>query len=183
MKIYTKSGDTGQTGLLGGDRTEKTSTRIEAIGAIDELNAYAGICCQHLSDQSDLAKVERIQNQLFDIGSELACPEGGKFQLESVFQRDIEELENEIDDMESELPALKEFILPGGTSAAAHLHYFRTVCRRAERQLLLLHAINPIRSEPIIYMNRLSDWIFCFSRLQNHRSGVVERKWTKREKE
>jgi cob(I)alamin adenosyltransferase len=181
MKIYTKTGDEGLTGLLGGDRIAKNSERIEAIGSIDELNAYVGVCCTVINDPTSLEWLERIQNSLFDLGSELACPPDGKFKLESVTSEDIERLEQEIDAMESELPPLKEFILPGGSVASAHLHYLRTICRRAERGLFRLHDVNPVRSEPIIYVNRLSDWIFCFSRLQNHRSGVMEHKWTKRE--
>ena len=181
MKIYTRTGDKGLTGLLGGDRISKDSERIESIGTIDELNAYVGVCCTMIEDRTHLHRLERIQNSLFDLGSELACPPGGKFNFVSVTQEDIETLEQEIDEMDSELPSLKEFILPGGSIASAHLHYLRTICRRAERGLFRLHSINSLRSEPIIYVNRLSDWIFCFSRLQNHRSGVAERKWTKRE--
>ena len=181
MKIYTRTGDEGLTGLLGGDRIAKDSERIEAIGAIDELNAYLGVCCTTIDNPAYLEKLERIQNSLFDLGSELACPPGGKFNLTSVTVADIERLEKEIDEMDSELLPLKEFILPGGSVASAHLHYLRAVCRRAERGLFRLQGVNPVRREPIIYINRLSDWIFCFSRLLNHQSGVAERKWTKRE--
>ena len=181
MKIYTKTGDQGQTGLLGGDRVDKTSERIEAIGSIDELNAYFGICCTLLEDNSLKNKIERIQNRLFDLGSELACPPGGKFNLTSIVDEDIAVLELELDEMEAELPPLKEFILPGGSVLSAHFHYLRTVCRRTERSLLELHRINSQRSELIIYVNRLSDWIFCISRLLNHRNGVEEQRWTKRE--
>jgi cob(I)alamin adenosyltransferase len=179
MKIYTKTGDEGQTGLLGGDRVPKDSQRIHAIGEIDELNAYAGICCTFIEAEVLKSRLIRVQNHLFDIGSELACPPGGKFDLTSVSTSDIEQLERELDEMEAELPPLKQFILPGGTGASAHLHFLRTICRRAERVLLTLHTANPVRSELIIYVNRLSDWIFCFSRLLNHRSGVEEQKWSK----
>jgi cob(I)alamin adenosyltransferase len=179
MKIYTKTGDQGQTGLLGGDRVEKNSLRIHAIGEIDELNSYAGVCCLTIEDLELRSRLIRVQNHLFDIGSELACPPDGKFDLTSVTNADIELLEQELDEMEAELPPLKQFILPGGCPAAAHMHYLRSICRRAERQLLALHSINSVRSELIIYVNRLSDWIFCFSRLLNHRSGVEEQKWSK----
>ena len=178
MKIYTKTGDEGQTGLLGGDRIAKDSARIHAIGEIDELNAYIGVCLLHTNPE-ETTKLIRIQNHLFEIGSELACPPGGKFDITSVTTAEIEQLEVEIDDMTEELPELKHFILPGGSPFAAHLHYLRALCRRAERSLLGLHTINPVRSELIIYMNRLSDWIFCFSRLSNHRNGIAEQKWTK----
>ncbi len=179
MKIYTKTGDQGETGLLGGDRTPKDSLRIHVIGEIDELNAYVAVCLTVIECQEDCEKLIRIQNQLFDVGSELACPPGGKFELTSVTPQDIEILEQELDGMESELPSLQHFILPGGSVAAVHLHYLRAICRRAERSLLALHRINPLRSELIMYVNRLSDWIFCFSRLLNHRKGIEEQKWSK----
>jgi cob(I)alamin adenosyltransferase len=179
MKIYTKTGDEGLTGLLGGDRTPKNSPRIHAIGDVDELNAYFGVCIAEISDEEICSKLKRIQNHLFDIGSELACPPNGKFELTSVTSGDIHELEIEIDSMDATLPPLKEFILPGGCSGSAHLHYLRTVCRRVERGLLAFQTTNPLRSELIIYVNRLSDWIFCLSRFLNVRSGVVEQKWSK----
>ncbi len=180
MKIYTKTGDRGETGLLGGDRIAKDSLRIECIGVIDELNAYAGICITSLEDVEIRERLIRIQNHLFDIGAELACPPGGKFDLTSVISDDIAQLESEIDTMDQELPALKSFILPGGCPGAANLHYLRAICRRAERQLLALHRINSVRNELIMYVNRLSDWIFCSSRLANLRAGVDEQKWSKR---
>ncbi|MBS1725871.1 MAG: cob(I)yrinic acid a,c-diamide adenosyltransferase [Armatimonadetes bacterium] len=178
MKIYTKTGDEGQTGLLGGDRISKDSARMDAIGTIDELNALFGISVGLVEDEALRSRLVRVQNQLFDLGSELACPTGGKFDLRSVDEGDIALLESEIDAMEGELPPLKSFILPGGTPAASHMHFVRTVCRRAERVLLAHHRVNPVRKEIIMYMNRLSDWIFSFSRLLNHRSGVEEQKWT-----
>ena len=179
MKLYTKTGDEGFTGLLGGDRTPKNSPRIHAIGDVDELNAYVGVCIAEINDDEICSKLIRVQNHLFDIGSELACPPNGKFELTSVTTLDIQQLENEIDLMDAELPSLKEFILPGGSVGSAHLHYLRTVCRRVERGLLAFQTTNLLRSELIIYVNRLSDWIFCLSRLLNVRSGVVEQKWSK----
>lgn len=179
MKIYTKAGDAGDTGLLGGDRIPKDSARIEAIGAFDELNAYVGICILHADDSDTKGKLTRLQNQIFEIGSELACPPGGKFDLSSVTAEDILELEREIDAMDADLPELKVFILPGGAPLGAHLHFLRTLCRRTERTLLALHHINPVRNELIMYVNRLSDWIFCLSRLVNLRSGVEEHRWSK----
>lgn len=179
MKIYTKTGDSGQTGLLGGDRIEKDSARIESIGAIDELNAYIGVCIATCPLPEIAAQLTRVQNQLFDLGSELACPPGGKFELVSITTTQIELLESEIDSMDQELPPLKNFILPGGSEFAAHLHFARTLCRRAERQLLALHRINSLRSELIIYVNRLSDWMFCLARLANLRLGTAEQLWSK----
>ncbi len=183
MKIYTKTGDQGQTGLLGGDRVSKDSLRIHAIGEIDELNAYVGVCCLVVEDDTLKSMLIRVQNHLFDIGSELACPPNGKFDFTSVSASQISQLERELDEMEAELPPLKQFILPGGSVPSAHLHLLRTICRRAERAILALHSINPVRSELIIYVNRLSDWIFCISRLVNHRLGVEEQKWSKETKQ
>lgn len=179
MKIYTKTGDEGQTGLLGGDRIAKNSSRIQSIGDVDELNAYVGVCLTSIQDPLIRAKLQRIQNHLFDIGSELACPPDGKFDLISVSAADSDTLEAEIDEMDKELPPLKQFILPGGSPESSHLHYLRAVCRRVERGLLAFQTTNPLRSELIIYVNRLSDWIFCLSRLLNVRSGVEEQKWSK----
>ena len=167
--------------MLGGDRIGKDSVRIEAIGSIDELNAYLGVCLTVCDNPEWSLMLTRIQNQLFDLGSELACPPDGKFAIASISSADIEELERELDEMESELPALKEFILPGGAPLAAHIHFLRTLCRRAERSVFRLNGINPVRSEPIMYLNRLSDWLFCFSRLVNVRANVEEQKWKKRE--
>jgi cob(I)alamin adenosyltransferase len=179
VKIYTKTGDKGDTGLLGGDRVSKNSPRIHAIGSMDEVNAYVGIAL--LSDLPALVtqRLGSLQHTLFDLGSELACPPDGKFELISVKAEHIESIEQEIDQMTDELPPLKNFILPGGTIGAAHLHYLRAIVRRLERDLLRLNEEEPLRNEMLIFVNRLSDWLFCSARYVNHKLGVSDVAWKK----
>lgn len=179
MKIYTKAGDTGETGLLGGDRVAKNSLRITAIGEVDELNAAMGLVASQITNIEAKARIEWIQNRLFDLGSELACPPGGKFQLESVRDSHIERLENEIDEYTERLPMLKNFILPGGTVGAAQTHLARSVCRRTERAATTLNESEPLRSELLQFLNRLSDWLFCFSRILNLEAGIEDVIWQK----
>lgn len=179
MRIYTKTGDKGETGLVGGDRIPKNSERIEAIGAVDELNAYLGVCLTKCTDPEIRDRLIRVQCHLFDVGAELACPPEGKYQLTSIGDVDILQLELEIDTMDGELEPLKNFILPGGSPLAADLHFGRTLCRRAERRILGLHRLNSVRNELIMYVNRLSDWMFCLARLANARVGVAEQPWSK----
>lgn len=179
MKIYTKTGDGGETGLLGGDRIGKDSLRIEVIGGFDELNAYVGVTLLSQLPVEVSHRLSTLQSQIFDMGSELACPPGGKFQLDSITTADIEQLEAEIDQFTTELPELKNFILPGGTPGAAHLHFLRAICRRLERNLLRLSKEEPIRSELIQFLNRLSDWTFCAARLVNFRESVADVPWSK----
>lgn len=179
MKIYTKAGDTGETGLLGGDRIAKNSLRIHAIGEVDELNASLGIVASLLTLKEHRDRIEWIQNRLFDLGSELACPPEGKFKLESVTGLHIQKLEVEIDTFTDQLPPLKNFILPGGTPAAAQAHLSRSVCRRAERSVTELNQTEPMRGEPLQFLNRLSDWLFCFSRILNQEAGIDDVLWQK----
>ncbi len=180
MKIYTRTGDAGTTGLLGGDRIRKDSPRIAAIGDVDELNAALGVARQHSGSEfeGDLA---RIQHWLFDLGSELACPEGGKFNLETIQPGHVAYLERSIDAQTEALPPLKAFILPGGSPLAAHLHLARCVCRRAERSLLELAEIEPVREPTRQFLNRLSDWLFVAARTANASSGVSDIEWQKSE--
>lgn len=182
MKIYTKTGDAGETGLLGGDRVSKASLRMEVIGTLDELNAWFGVCLLSPGPESVLATLTWLQSLLFDLGAELACPPDGKFELTSVFTGDIERLEQEIDQMTEKLPELKNFILPGGTPLATHLHVTRAVSRRLERSLVALSAQTFVRNEPLQFINRLSDWIFCSCRFVNFESAVADIPWSKREK-
>jgi cob(I)alamin adenosyltransferase len=176
MKIYTKTGDAGTTGLFGGDRVAKTSWRIESIGTVDELNSFLGLAGQ--SGEPDLAaSIVEIQSRLFDVGAELATTPEGKFSIESVRKEDIEALEAMIDQWDEILPPLKNFILPGGTEASARLHVARSVCRRCERSLWRLAAEVEIRQEIMMYLNRLSDWLFAAARLSNHRAGVADQPW------
>jgi cob(I)alamin adenosyltransferase len=139
MRIYTRTGDTGETGLIGGQRVPKDDPRVEAYGTVDELNAVLGVARGYLRDQHELdALLERIQNELFDIGAELASPPERAAQFQTIEERHIRAMEEAIDRFEEELPPLRQFILPGGTQAAAYLHLARTVCRRAERQVVRL---------------------------------------------
>jgi len=179
MKIYTKTGDDGSTGLFGNERLPKHHVRIHAIGELDELNATIGLS---ISNSESLGVIRdqlvQSQNRLFDIGAEIACdPEGG-FQMESVTQEDILALERAMDFMDSELPALANFILPGGSEFAARLHMARTVCRRAERVLLALNERTAIRREVKIYINRLSDYLFMSSRYANMKLSTADTVWT-----
>lgn len=181
MKIYTKTGDTGTTSLFSGGRVPKTHLRVEAYGTVDELNSHLGVARAHQpSTQTDLW-LERVQNQLFHLGADLATPLDAK--AEWVVRMDnatITWLETSIDQMTAELPALKNFILPGGTLAAAQLHIARTVCRRAERLVVDLQAQEPLGDYALPYLNRLSDWLFTLARWENQHMGILEEKWTAR---
>ena len=180
MKIYTRSGDDGTTGLLGGDRTQKTSERIEAIGDVDELNALLGVAAASGQD-SLIEGLERIQHWLFDVGAELACPPGGKFDFRRIGPPQTARLEQSIDEMTANLPELKAFILPGGSLRAAYLHQSRAGCRRAERSLLCLSELEEVREEVKQFMNRLSDWLLVAARTANAECRVMDITWRPRE--
>ena len=181
MKIYTKTGDTGQTGLFGGGRVSKDDVRVAAYGDVDELNAFIGLArsVEPLARIDDVLVV--IQRDLFAIGALLATPDREKMaqHLEKarVDAARIDELERAIDDGEAELAPLRAFILPGGTPKAAALHVARTVCRRAERQVVRLQRDVDLPPLAIIYLNRLSDLLFTLARVANHRGGAVEVLW------
>jgi cob(I)alamin adenosyltransferase len=181
MKIYTKTGDTGDTGLFGGPRVRKDSPRIEAYGTVDELNAVLGLArAESLPDEID-ALLYRVQNELFDLGAELATPNAEERGLRSLGAAQIAALEQAIDRGESQLAPLKQFILPGGNRGAALLHNARTVCRRAERRLITL-ANEPdekLATEPVVYLNRLSDLLFVLARWTNQLAGVADVPWQK----
>jgi cob(I)alamin adenosyltransferase len=181
MKIYTKSGDEGTTGLYGSDRVSKGSWRIEAIGSIDELNSCLGLATVCAESQILTAIID-IQSRLFDIGAELATTPEGKFQFLSVSESDTEELEWMIDKWEPELEPLKNFVLPGGAEASARLHVARSVCRRCERILWRLAEEAEVRREIMVYLNRLSDWLFVAARISNFRQGLMDQPWLKKEK-
>lgn len=167
-KIYTKTGDSGTTGLVDGSRISKDDPRVEAYGEVDELNAHLGLIrtIAQQSNNSELcSKLELIQNELFDIGSYLATP--AKFSAHPVFKVEnshIENLEAWIDQITEVLPPLKSFVLPGGTELNAHLHLARTVCRRAERRIVSLSKSQEVDEQVIVYINRLSDLLFALSR-------------------
>jgi cob(I)alamin adenosyltransferase len=183
MKIYTKTGDTGKTGLFKGTRVPKHDLRVEAYGNVDECNAILGVCLNHVQSNEIKQILSKIQNDLFEVGADLATPP----QIDQDTQWRIDEqmtlyLETNIDHFESNLPALVNFILPGGSSGGAHLHYARTVCRRAERSVTRLAEQQPINPETIRYLNRLSDLLFVLARAENQNANSTETIWKKRNK-
>lgn len=175
MKIYTKTGDKGETGLFGGARVMKDSQRIEAFGSVDELNAVIGIVLSLSVPEMLLPMLTKIQSELFIMGADLASP--GAKAIERVDIAQSTELERFIDEMELILPHLRSFILPGGTHAASQLHFARTVCRRAERNVVHLSHTEQVSSAVIIYLNRLSDFLFVAARFANHEAHETERPW------
>jgi cob(I)alamin adenosyltransferase len=183
VKIYTKRGDQGETDLMGGGRVSKDCARVEAYGAVDELNACLGRCAAE-STHDDLREIiQGIQSSLFDLGSYLASPDAERRAKASIPQTedsDVENLEARIDTLEGELENLKSFILPGGTPVAAALHLARTVCRRAERREIALHKLEPLSAAALRYLNRLSDLLFVMARVENRRAGVADIEWVGR---
>ncbi len=177
MKIYTKTGDAGETGLFGGTRVSKASAKVSAYGDVDELNSVLGLARLSPIDEPHDALLAAIQSELFDLGAELASRAGKDPGVAKIDDARIEELERAIDRAESELTPLTSFILPGGTHAAAHLHLARTVCRRAERSVVALAQTDPVRPEVLRYLNRLSDLLFVLARLANARGGVPDVRW------
>ena len=179
VKIYTRTGDTGQTSLFDNSRVSKADARVDAYGEIDELNACLGVALAVGVDGDVARALESIQKDLFALGARLADPSSriaGRVTKAAVTTADVERLEHIIDGLEAELPALRRFILPGGALAGALLHQARTVCRRAERRVIGLGAdeVEPIL---IVYLNRLSDLLFVMARTVNHRAGVPEVEW------
>jgi len=181
MKIYTRTGDTGSTGLFGGPRVAKDDDRIEAYGTVDELNAAIGTArSANLGYQVD-SQLEIIQNALFSIGAELATPDPDDHNMRSISNAHIGQLEQWIDLHESELSPLKQFILPAGDTGATHLHLARAICRRAERRVVTLvrrHETS-VSEELIIYLNRLSDLLFVLTRVVNQTQGVADMPWVR----
>ena len=166
-RIYTKTGDAGETGLFGGQRVGKDSTRVEAYGELDELNATLGWARASLQDRGLDALLEKLQVELFTVGSTLATPKGTKASdfIPPIEAAWITEMEQAIDRLETELPAMTHFILPGGTRASAALHVSRTVCRRAERRVVPLQREGEVDGLVGIYLNRLSDLLFVLARV------------------
>lgn len=178
MKIYTRTGDKGETSLFGGSRISKNDPRIEAYGTVDELNSLLGLCrAGKLSPEID-AQIDRVQSDLFDVGAYLASPGSDRFR--SVGVNRITDLETAIDAMEHELQPLKTFIMPGGSESAARLHVARTVCRRAERRVIALEDTSTEMQTTIAYLNRLSDFLFVAARRTNQLAGVADTPWVKR---
>jgi cob(I)alamin adenosyltransferase len=180
LKIYTRTGDEGYTSLLGGTKVPKSHIRIEAYGTVDELNSYIGWVADVFPDDHLLPAFREIQDRLFTIGSILACDPEKEigFAMPVLLDTDITFLENEIDKMEEILPEMKYFILPGGHPSVSITHVARTVCRRAERCVVNMgeHAL-PVDQRIIIYLNRLSDYLFVLARYIGHELGVQEIPW------
>lgn len=180
MKIYTKTGDKGETGLFGGGRVRKDDLRIEAYGTIDELNSVLGVALNSISDESVISLIGMIQRQLFVAGSDLAAPrdkENAKFKIPRVEKSFSGEIERQIDLYNGKLDELRHFILPGGSPGASYLHLARTVCRRAERLVVALNKSVETGEEIIVYLNRLSDLFFVLARYENKVSGTPDVVW------
>ena len=177
-KIYTRTGDAGETGLGDGSRRPKTDVRIAAYGTVDEANAAIGMARLHTDGGAD-AMLARIQNDLFDLGADLCTPEGNERSAGGlrIVAAQVTRLEAEIDAMNDKLAPLKSFILPGGTAAAAHLHLARTTTRRAERLMVELAAAEPVNEQAMKYINRLSDHLFVLGRHVND-DGARDVLWT-----
>jgi cob(I)alamin adenosyltransferase len=172
MKIYTKTGDKGQSGLFGGQRVPKYHPRLEAYGTVDELNSYIGLLASQWTDAAD--ELIEIQRMLLTIGSHLATPSQPTSTMEIAM---ILQLEESIDAMTKELPELRKFILPGGHAAACTAHVARTVCRRAERLIIMVSSTETVDPLVIQYMNRLSDWLFTLARSINVQTNTPEVLW------
>lgn len=190
MKIYTRGGDRGETGLFGGRRVPKTDPRVRAYGSVDETNAAIGLAValgEHRTDGRrgepiERERLRRVQEDLFALGARLAADDPERARRKGAIPElgpdRIESLEQWIDELDEELPALDAFILPGGAPVGAQLHVARTVCRRAERAVVSLLADDPELRETVLpYLNRLSDLLFTLARAANHRQGAAERAW------
>ncbi|MFO7617863.1 MAG: cob(I)yrinic acid a,c-diamide adenosyltransferase [Bacteroidales bacterium] len=179
MRVYTKTGDSGDTSLASGSRVRKDHPRLEAYGTIDELNAFLGLVESALLDQSEKGRVRAIQNRVFVISSTLAVDDPVFLEnLPTILEEDILDLEQAMDRMLDQMPPLRNFIIPGGNAAVAYCHVARTVCRRAERLMVSLSA--DIQSDPLLikYINRLSDYLFVLARKTAFDTGVGEVIWT-----
>jgi cob(I)alamin adenosyltransferase len=178
MKIYTKGGDKGSTSLWGGKRVSKASLRIDTYGTIDELNVHIGLVRDVLNDDESKSLLEEIQNQLFTFGSHLAAdPDKKDLNLPEIDIDQIATIEKAIDHMEETLPPLKAFVLPGGHEHVSFCHLARVVCRRAERLVIVLDTESTVNSAIIVYLNRLSDYLFVLSRKIAQDVGAKEHTW------
>lgn len=181
FKIYTKTGDAGETSLIGGVRVHKSHLRIESYGTVDELNSYLGL----IKDQIEIPKAKEIiyeiQDRLFTIGAVLASdPEKSKMKIPDLHESDLLLLESEMDAMDASLPMLKNFVLPGGHTVASHCHVARCICRRAERVVVHLSLESEVPDIIVRYLNRLSDYLFMLSRYIVHQTGSEEILWRPR---
>lgn len=181
FKIYTKTGDLGQTSLVGGSRIDKDDIKIEAYGSVDELNAWIGVLSDLPENKSRIEVLKEIQDRLFTIGSDLASEnEKAKGKIPDLHDEDITFLESQMDKMETEIPALRAFVLPGGHLSVSYCHVARTVCRRAERQIIRLSKQEETNPLVIKYINRLSDYLFMLSRKITQETGSIEISWKPR---
>jgi len=180
MKIYTRRGDRGETDLFGGGRVPKDDLRVEAYGAVDELNAFIGVCAA-ATGHADLREILlAIQDRLFGLGGYLATPDPERRARSGVPEPgdgEVTEMEGHIDGLEAEVERLQRFVLPGGCPAASALHVARTVCRRAERRTVALHRDSPLSEASLRTLNRLSDLLFVMARVENRRAGVPDVEW------
>jgi cob(I)alamin adenosyltransferase len=183
LKIYTKTGDKGNTSLIGGTKVPKSDLRIEAYGTVDELNSFIGLCRDLITDEPARELLQSVQDRLFVVGAALACdPEKEpKMKIPDLLPEDVTALEKAIDKMNETLPVMKFFILPGGHPTVSQLHVARCVCRRAERCCVRLE-LESKEVEPIIlqYLNRLSDYLFVLARYIAHETGIAEIAWKPR---
>lgn len=183
MKIYTRTGDGGDTALFGGGRVAKHHVRVEAYGTVDELNAVIGWCVVEVADASIRERLQALQHDLFALGAELATPPARERRTRPetppLPTARIASMETWIDEADNELSPLRAFVLPGGTPGAAALHVARTVCRRAERAVVALAEADEVAEGVVAYLNRLSDLLFTFARLENARAGVADVEWRK----
>ena len=178
MKIYTKTGDDGTTGLFGAGRVSKDHSRIEAIGAVDEINAAVGCAAALSKNQPQIsALLAKLQHDLFDVGADLATPVESRAATQRITARHVDRLEQAIDEMETPLERLKYFVLPGGTPLAASLHLARVICRRAERRVVALQQEETLNTYVVHYMNRLSDLLFVLARRANHNENTQDVRW------
>jgi cob(I)alamin adenosyltransferase len=181
MKIYTKTGDAGTTALFGGKRVSKADLRIDTYGTVDELNSWVGVLRDQSANSERQEELIEIQDRLFTIGSILATEPGNtKVKIPALGESDIHFLEKKIDAMDAALEPMKFFVLPGGDQSVSFCHVARTVCRRAERLVIALHAHEPVDAMVIKYMNRLSDYLFMLSRMITSDVGITETPWKPR---
>lgn len=183
FKIYTKTGDGGKTSLIGGTKVLKSHLRIESYGTVDELNSHVGLCLDAISDPASRSMLREIQDRLFTIGSSLACDpdKAPLMKMPDLKPEDVLLLETEIDRMNEVLPEMKNFILPGGHVSISYLHVARCVCRRAERICVHLQEENLFVDQlVIVYLNRLSDYLFVLARYIGHLNGIAEIPWKAR---
>ncbi len=181
FKIYTKTGDLGETALFGGKRLPKSHLRIEAYGTVDELNSFIGLVKDVVQDQATQQILKEIQDRLFTIGANLATDPSKNISPPDILDADIQVLENEMDRMDESLPVLKNFILPGGHTSVSFCHIARCVCRRAERLVVALNLEEPVEPLVIKYLNRLSDYLFVLARKIGQDLGVGEVVWKNRQ--